>query len=792
VTRRWARHGYLGAAIVLGLFLAVFFNPIARHDATFSTVAVNQRNIYPWAAGNDPAPFPVQSDQAQYSHPRQVFLDHTLKAGVIPLWDPYTLGGHPFLASGPGLAYPPRLILTAMFGPSWAHDLYLVIHLFGAGMAMFAWMKQLRVRFLGALFGAVAWTFNAYSLTWVMLEPLAAVLALLPLALLFLRRWHDHESWPQLLLAGLALGLLYLGSSSELALVSFLLVAGYGAALAVLRVAGSSGRRSDVARIRPLAGPAVLVGVAMCVAAVGVLPFVNLIGRVHRASLPYSAYLDSTQIGLRRFSLSDFLRTLLPPVTPADASASVSQSAFVGTATALLALPALFLRRAGTGFGRGVTVITLLFIVGTPVTWFGYHLVPGLSSLNGLARCLFVWNLGVITLGGIGLDSAMSWLSLRVESRRTAGRPRARLPLVVGGVGILCVMFTAGQLLVYGRHANPRFQRRDPSLLFPPTPAVGALRQAQGAAPGEGRVLPVTRLPGGRPPADGSAFLALSGNAGQALDMRIVAGYENAVPDRTLRLWRYVGGESLQALSKPPTTTLNLLFPSTGVRTELLGRLGIAAAYAPPRLVTDDGWGEADILRKGLRQSYLAEDGVVLQVVDPAPRASVVTDAQVVSGADEALTALIAPGFDTRRSVILEGRSVPVADRGSPATADAPPIVWDAQGPNGARLTVTSATAGWLVLLESWDPGWRATVNGEASTVERADFAFQAIRIPAGTSAVELSYRPPEVLWGAALSGITVAAILVVVGVDASRRRRRPLPREPCGCRERPDGGWEG
>ena len=783
---RGARSEYLLAAVALGLFLAVFFNPIVRHDATFSTVEVNQRNVYPWAGGRTPAPFPVQSDQAQYSHPRQVFLDHALKdEGVIPLWDPYTLGGHPSLASGPGLAYPPRLVLTLLFGPSWAHDLYLIVHLFGGGMAMFAWMKQLRVRFVGAVFGAAAWTFSAYSLTWIMLEPFAAVLALLPLSLLFVRRWHDRESWPQLLLAGLALGLLYLGSSSELALLSFILVAGYGAALAVQRVAQDWGSRSGVARIAPVAAPGVLVGTALCVAAVGVLPFVDLIGRVHRAHLPYGAYLDSTQIGLGRFSLSDFLRTLLPPATPADPTTSVAQSAFTGTATAVLAVPALFLRRAGTGFGRGVTVVTLLFIVGTPVTWLGYHLVPGLSSLNGLARSLFLWNLGVATLGGVGLDSVLGWLGRRAGSLGLRSRVAARLPLALDALGILCVLATAAQLLAYGRDANPRFQPRDPSFLLPATPAVAALRQAQGPTPGEGRVVPVTRLPGGRPPADGSAFLALTGNAGQALDMRLVAGYENAVPDRTLRLWRYVGGEELGALADPPTTTLNLLFPSDGVRTQLLGRLGIAAAFAPPGLLGDDGWREADLLRRGLRPFYAAEDGVVLEVVDPAPRASVVTGAQVVQGADEALAALIDPGFDPRRSVILEARPEPVDAGRPPGTAESSAVAWDEQGPNGARLTVSSAAPGWLVVLESWDPGWRATVDGEPAAVERADFAFQAIRVPAGTSTVELRYRPPEVLWGAALSVVSTAAILGVVSLELARRSRR----RPATVEQGPAGG---
>jgi len=775
-----ARHQYLVAGVLIAGLLAVFFKPVVLDGATFSTVEVNQRNAYPWVDGRPRPTLPAQADQAQYSYPRQLFVDRALKHdGMIALWDPFTLGGHPSFASGPGLAYPPRLILTLLFDPSWTHDLYLILHMFTAGLALFAFMKQLRVGFLGSLLGALAWSFSSYSLGWITLEPFAAVAALLPLALLFVRRWYDRESWPQLLVAGLVLGFLYLGSSSELALISFLVVAGYAAALAVARLSSDWQRRGGLHRISAVGAPFLVVAAALGVAAVGVFPFLELMGRVDRPSLRYSQYLGSTYPTIRQTFASDFLHTIVPPATPLDPARLISQSAFAGTATAFLALLALFRRRPGTGFGRTAGVITLLFVLGTPVTWIGYHLVPGLGSLNGLARSLFVWNLAVAVLGGIGLDLMSAWLQRKVESRGANGTLGSRLPSMVAVLALLCVVATAVQLIGYGRRANPAFQRRDPDLLFPATSAIAALRRAQGPSPGEGRVLPLTRLIAGSTPADASAFLALPGNAGQALGMRLVTGYENAVPARTLQLWRYVRGEDLQTvLHEPPTTTLNLVVSSDRVRKELLRRLGIDAVFAPPGLAGDDGWREPDLLGQGFRQAYLASDGLVLDVLDPAPRASVVTDPKVVMGAEEAMKALIEPGFDPRRTVILESLPRPTLDTRPPESGAAAKIVWLDEGPNGASLSVTAAEPAWLVVLESWDPGWRATVNGRAADVERANFAFQAIRVPAGTSTVELRYRPPAVLWGAAVSGASTGAILLIVGFDVVRRRRR-RPAQP-------------
>ncbi len=779
VTRRLVRSEHLLAALAMSVLLAVFFSPIALDHATFSTVSVSQRNTYPWAvSGNRPA-LPAQADQGQYSYPRQVFLDNSLKVdGVIPLWDPLTLGGHPFFASGPGIAYPPRLLLTLLFDPSWAHDMYLIFHMLAAGMAMFALMKQLRTGFLGGLLAAIAWSFSSYSLGWITLEPFAAVAALLPLALLFVRRWYDRRSWPPLLVAGLLLGLLYLGSSSELALIAFLVVAGYAGCLALPLTAIQWRRQDGIARFSAIASPVILVAAALGVAAVGVLPFLELMGRIGRAALPYPSYLSSTYPTVRRTTPSDFLHTFVPPGTPLDPARLISQSAFVGTITALLALPALFLRRPGAALGRAATVMTLLFVVGTPVTWIGYHIVPGLGSLNGLARSLFVWNLGVAVLGGIGLDRGLAWLGRRAATWRRPGGLQRHLPALLRTLGLVCIVGTSAQLVVYGRHANPPFQPRDPALLFPSTAAEAALRHAQGPSPGEGRALPLTRVRGSATPPDGSPFLALAGNAGQALDLRLESGYENAVPDRTLQLLRYLRGEELSTvLTKPPTTTLNLVFPSDRLRTELLRRLGVAALYGPPGLVQDEGWRGSDLISRGLRQSYLASDGIVLTVDDPVPRAGVVADAQVVGGADEALAALLEPGFDPRRTVILEAPPGKPDTRQPVRRAAAPGVVWLHQGPNSSRLSVTSAAPGWLVVLESWDPGWRATVNGRAVSVDPANFAFQAIRIPAGTSTVKLDYRPPQVLWGAAASGTTTAAILVTVGIDTRRRRRRASPR---------------
>lgn len=779
--RRAGRHEYLLATLALTALLALFFNPLVRHDATFSTVENVQRNSYPWMGlhPEPPVPLVAQADQGTYIHPANVFLHRSLERdGQVPLWDPLAFGGHPYVSAA---AYPPRLILSLVLSPSWTHDIYLMVHFLVAGLGMFALMKQFGVRFAGALLGAVSWAFASYTFGWIALEVFASVAALLPLVILCVRRWHDRRSWRWLLVGGLLLGLLFLGTGKETALGSFLCVLGYTAALSVARLVRTWPSVSRAARLGLALAPVVIGGTALAVAAVDLLPFLDLVGRSQRlAAVPYSILVDTFAI-----PPSYFLRAFAPPDTPLTVHTLVAQQVFVGTATAVLAIVSLVLRRPGTGLGRWLLVLTFLFAVGTPVTWLGYHLVPGLESLNGFGRMFFLWGFGLAMLGGIGLDAL---LRARDEGRlllkeqdppegaslgddrlplerwlRFSSFGRA-LPAALAGVVIVA---TAGQLLVYGRRANAPFQQREASVLFPETPALEAARAELGGTRPTGRVLPVSR-PGLAP--------VLVGMAGLALDLPSMGGYEPVVPDNVSALLRVMEGV-------PPSTALNekivgtfaTYFPPSSVRTDLLARVGVAAVMAPPDIGLEPGWDPETVIARGLRPVYSGRDGIVYSVTDRVPRAVFVTEAVWVGSEEDALLRFIDPAFDARRQVVLQGDSrlggeVPSGNEviGEPAE-----VVWRADEPNQVRLSVTSGEPGWLVLLDNWDPGWRASVGGRSTRVLRANFGFRAIRVPAGESSVTFSYRPAERVVGAWISILAVVAVSVLVLATSALSSRR-------------------
>jgi len=91
--------------------------------------------------------------------------------------------------------------------------------------------------------------------------------------------------------------------------------------------------------------------------------------------------------------------------------------------------------------------------------------------------------------------------------------------------------------------------------------------------------------------------------------------------------------------------------------------------------------------------------------------------------------------------------------------------------PDRVRLEAELSAPGFVVLVDTYDPGWRATVDGAPAEVLRADVALRAVAVPSGRHVVEYVYRPRSITGGLAVSGL---ALLAAVALAAAEARRRP------------------
>ena len=96
------------------------------------------------------------------------------------------------------------------------------------------------------------------------------------------------------------------------------------------------------------------------------------------------------------------------------------------------------------------------------------------------------------------------------------------------------------------------------------------------------------------------------------------------------------------------------------------------------------------------------------------------------------------------------------------------------EGTDQLELGAETQAATVLVVRDGWAPGWTARVNGRPEPVWRTDGRHRAVALPAGRSDVVLSYRPPGLTAGVALSGV---GLTLVVGLGWRRRPAGPRGR---------------
>ena len=83
--------------------------------------------------------------------------------------------------------------------------------------------------------------------------------------------------------------------------------------------------------------------------------------------------------------------------------------------------------------------------------------------------------------------------------------------------------------------------------------------------------------------------------------------------------------------------------------------------------------------------------------------------------------------------------------------------------PNRIRFEVESGGEGYLVISQSFSPDWSAELDGQKVILERANYAFSALKITEGNHSVIFTYRPVSLKRGLALSAGAVVLWAIVL-----------------------------
>lgn len=93
--------------------------------------------------------------------------------------------------------------------------------------------------------------------------------------------------------------------------------------------------------------------------------------------------------------------------------------------------------------------------------------------------------------------------------------------------------------------------------------------------------------------------------------------------------------------------------------------------------------------------------------------------------------------------------------------------------PEHLVLKVSSPEPGFVVVNETFYPGWEATVDGQSAPLFRANGLMRAIPVAAGIHQVEMRFAPRTLSIGMLVSAVSAALGLGTLGWIRFRSQRR-------------------
>lgn len=757
-------------SLFLALCIALFLGPGLGSDGVYAPTNLLLGH-FPWRS-ELPAPAPESTNTLLSDQPTQFLLWHAfaaaeIRAGRLPLWNPWSGAGRPLLANSQSAVFSPYALGYYLLGERAGLLVSAALRLFCAGLGMWVLGRRLGLQAPGAAFSAVAVAFSA-PLIIGLGHPHGAGYTALPWLLAAAHALAVAPGPGAAVAAACAVALAFVTGHPE---TTFHMAVGTGLWGGWLVLRQAQAPRNTVLWAVVGAGTGLLLAGAHWV------PFVEYLRASHalatRADMPAGALTAPLPaISLVAWLLPNVFGHPQGPAYWLDGPNFQSISGYASVLAPLLALVALRPREWSVPV-RGLALVMLvtgLAVYGCPpFPWVLQRLPLFRSAMN--ERLVMMLVVSLATLGGLGVD------------RLTRHRPRRPLLIAAGLAGLVCagagvaclnapaVLPTLGPALVrcgivvagsaallaagakpwvlvlvaaldlgaWGFRFNPTTPREQH---YPVTPFIARLQEALHDQP-QRRLL-----------ARGYIFPA---ETPSRYGIRDVKGYDAVEAERYARYLEIAMRTGRGAADPQPPANR---------------RIPLMSAYRSPLL---DAVAGAVILSStplgdpGLTPLAEAPGVFAYRNTRALPRARLARAVERLSSTDAVAARLAEPRHDPGRVTLVEGPAVPTPTGGRGTVA----FLLDE--PTRVRLAVDADAPALLVLADVMFPGWTATVDRQATPIWTADLAFRAVPVPAGRHEVEFVYRPASIRLGLGLSalGLVTAGAL---GLAARRRRPRTKP----------------
>ncbi|HMR63255.1 MAG TPA: YfhO family protein [Anaerolineae bacterium] len=720
-------------------------------------------------------------------------------AGQWPLWNPLLGNGAPLLANMQSAAlYPPNLLLLPL-PTEHALTLSIVLHLVLAGLTMYFYSRRLAFTPFGATVSALAFMFSGYLIGRTQFPAMVHSAAWYPLLLLLTDRLACRRQWPEAVGLAMVLALQFLAGHAQLWFYGLWLVGAYTLF------------RTWPRPTLPLGLVGLAVGLSLLLAAGQLLPTTEYVTQSPRAS------------GAERYFALTYsfwpwrLITLIAPDffgNPAQANywgyANYWEDhAYLGVLPLIFGLTAVWhwLKNRFQGrpldprlrtvpFFAGLVLLSLLLALGwnSPIYLLVFEYVPGFSFFQAPARLLIWYTVAMAVLAGAGAELFIATAFNRPHWRRFLAACVAITLAGLGGAWLL-----AGRDLTFlaaTRNLGLFLIASVTLLLIQPSrsevrPALIPLWQS-GVALFIAFDLLLVAWPL-LPMAPSSVFQTASSSAkvlkAQPPSYRFLTdkGFAHSATFNQYFRFSTFGPSDpiyLQSFKETLAPNLGVLadLPSAnnndplvvGRQLSLIDQFEVAAPEIRLKLLAlmNVGYYLNETAELPGPVLYNTDKIVIQQVPNPLPRAYYVSTSQVAPDPAEALQRLLAENFDPRREIVMINPydDLIAAPASKPKPIAETPVVVEEKSATALRLRLEAPQAGFVVLTDTFYPGWQATVNGVPTPIFQANVAFRAVPVKAGAQEITFDYRPQTFTFGLWTS---LGAWLIMLGILLRRTKQR-------------------
>ena len=421
-------------------------------------------HVAPWASAPHPDMLPpwnpLRWDGIGQFYPWRHYAAQSVRAGTVPLWNPYQFCGTPFVANSQSAVFYPLNLLFYLLPTARAFALSAVVHLTLCGWFMYLFLRRLGCRDVSALLGGVIYAYSAWQVNWLQLPTFLATSCWFPLLLRQIYVLGNREQGTGNRLAPsvpcslfpvpCVIGMMLLAGHLQIAFYGLLAGSLWAIGLLFVR-ARQYGRAFMAVRLGIMVAGLILGGM---LSLPQILPALELSRMSHRAGKPsqagYALYVEYAlpPAGLVMLALPEFFGNDYDTNNPyygfyvkqlgggqnlAIRHNAAETAIYVGIVPLMLALLAVarqFTRLDAAKkriFDRRVVFfaclagLALLLALGTPLDALFYFFVPGFGQSGSPARCLVLWMLAISVLAAFGLDALLDGTVTKREVGASVG-----------------------------------------------------------------------------------------------------------------------------------------------------------------------------------------------------------------------------------------------------------------------------------------------------------------------------------------------------------------------------------